>query len=361
MHPSQVPSIELMEIILKTQPEFASQQIDFHGTILHKLFMASSLTMINGEIDVHAKENVARVILYAQPKCISIVNSQKWLPLHSLLTRGMDMEPAIHPEFIEFMIQSFPRSIIMENSGGVTPLDMLISNSMYDLDGVFRLDKSILQMEYYNPTMELTLRKHQDHVRVWKCLVLMLRYIQKHEMDGNLENKDEIPPLHLFASSKYCDAKLLKIAVSIYDRDLRIQDENGNLPLHLACRKGRTSLDSDDGNDKIQTLVDAYLDGCRIENANHVLPLFVALNHFECKWKGNLEALVTAHPDSLFQKDDKEELYPFLILAARSKDLSECMQTLVLESMFEMIKRCPSLMMKEDNWKRIATIIGTIN
>lgn len=338
-----------MEIILNIQPEFASQQIDFHGTILHKLFMASSLTMINGEINVHAKENVARVILEAQPKCISIGNSQKWLPLHSLLTRGMDMEPAIHPEFIKFMIESFPQSIIMQNNGGVTPLDMLISNSMYDLDGVFRLDKSILQMEYYNPTMELTLRKHQDHVRVWKCLVLMLRYIQKHEMDGNLENKDEIPPLHLFASSKYCDAKLLKIAVSIYDCDLRIQDENGNLPLHLACRKGRTSLDSDDGNDKIQTLVDAYPDGCRIENANHDLPLFVALNHLECKWKGNLEALVTAHPDSLFQKDDKEELYPFLILAARSKDLSECMQTLVLESMFEMIKRCPSLMMKEDN------------
>ena len=71
----------------------------------------------------------------------------------------------------------------------------------------------------------------------------------------------------------------------------------------------------------------------------------------ECKWNGNLEALVTAHPDSLFQKDCKEELYPFLILAAKAKDLSECMQTLVLDSMFEMIRRCPSLMMKEDNWR----------
>lgn len=343
-----------MEIILNIQPEFASQQIDLHGTILHKLFMASSLTMINGEINVHAKENVARAIIQAHPNCVSLVNSQKWLPLHSLLTRGMDMEPAIHPEFLEFMIQSFPQSIIMQNSGGVTPLDMLISNSMYDLNGTFRLDSSILQMEYYNPTMEFTFRKHQDHVRVWKCLLLMLKYIQIYEMDGDLENGGEISPLHLFASSKYCDAKLLQIAVSIYDRDLVIQDENGDLPLHLACRKRDNSMDNDlihDDTDKIQTLVDAYPDGCRIENANHDLPLFVALNHFECTWKGNLEALVTAHPDSLFQKDSKEGLYPFLILAAKSKDLSECMQTLVLESMFEMIKRCPSLMVKEDDWR----------
>jgi len=119
----------------------------------------------------------------------------------------------------------------------------------------------------------------------------------------------------------YSNASLdvVKVLMKSYPDAVRVRDENGELPLHIACQEAPL--------DVIEALVDAYPEGIKIENEFGEFPLSRAMNH-----PASLDAiklLVNAFPECvqftrmhgglplrdalLFSNDASLEIIKFLV------------------------------------------------
>jgi len=338
----KVPPLQLIQRIIAISPQSICQTSTDQGTVLHRLLRCQ---IIPGRPSTgESKEIIARILIEANPNCLRIADSNGWLPLHVLCAHARNPQFLIQPDFLRFMMKPFRESISTENKGGVTPFSMLLSNSIYGLDGDCQISTQMVEAQYYNSTSTCNyavVNKFVNELRQWQCVILMLQ-----TADGNT-NAVPTPtdlPLHLVAASSLASCQLLAIASVIHKREILVQDGNGNLPLHLACHKRYSREEGGDPFSKVGILVKSCPEASKMRNAKGYLPLFLAVEHYACDWENGMEHLVQSYPDSLAEKYPDHQIYPFMMLASKYNHQEEHQnQHSLLTCLFHFIRAYPDL------------------
>jgi hypothetical protein len=275
-------------------------------------------------------EAIARVFIEANPLCVRIANQRGWLPLHTLCFHLFQAIHWMKPDFLKVLIDPYPESVTVENKGGVTPWDMLLSNFVHDGESCH------LNVAMVHQTWDLSCHHHHHHhdrrrryhhdCFVWACVLIMIERSKCGCGHDRIQQQQQ-RPLHLLASSFLVDAKLMEIGLLIHGfKSAMIQDEEGgNLPLHVASyhhsmTSSSRSVPIGTGVDheaiekvasKIQLLIKVYPNGTRVRNKQGSLPLFLAIETGTIGWEDGIRDMVEAYPESLYEKDPKHFLYPF--------------------------------------------------
>mmetsp|Transcript_7304 Transcript_7304/g.13859 ORF Transcript_7304/g.13859 Transcript_7304/m.13859 type:complete len:136 (+) Transcript_7304:854-1261(+) len=79
-------------------------------------------------------ESIARAFIEADPLCVRIANKRGWSPLHTLCSNFLHAGHLMKPDFLKVLIEPYRESMIVENKGGVTPWEMLLSNFVYNVN-----------------------------------------------------------------------------------------------------------------------------------------------------------------------------------------------------------------------------------
>jgi hypothetical protein len=133
----------------------------------------------------------------------------------------------------------------------------------------------------------------------------------------------------------------LELAVHLYPQDLRIKDEKGGLPLHVV-----SSLDpnpfseatNDDGQLKINIILDGFSNAARVWDDSGSLPLHKAICAGQ-SWS-SLSLLIRAAPETLCRRDGVNKLYPF--------QLAACSPAAQLNELYQLLVSSPNLVAQQN-------------
>jgi len=333
-----VPPLQLIQEMIERCPRMITQSSHHSGsghTPLHLLF--------RGRIRINAQnvEDIARLLIQTDQKCLMLPDLLGWLPIHSLFLSDDEL---IRPAFLEFVIQPFPQSIAFQNKGGVTPFQMFWDSFAMDDDARCVLNVHVATANYYNePSEYYTPISQQNSGRMWECILLMIRYAHEAVIsDGDRRPIDAtFQPLHKLASSALPTRAMMDVAIKIHGREIHHEDNEGNLPLHCACKRNHDSDFEKRGT--IKALVEVYPRAAHIRNNNGHLPLFLALQNGVMSWEHGIKQLVQAYPDALTEKDPISHMYPFIIIASQMGGEHRNDRCESLDCLFHFIRACPDL------------------
>jgi hypothetical protein len=108
--------------------------------------------------------------------------------------------------------------------------------------------------------------------------------------------------LRACVANPMCPPFLQEFALLLYDDQLAIPDDEGNLPLHIAASTGSWSV--------VRDLVNAYPGAAAVQNNNGDLPLAIILRRTDVRWSGGLRLLLETNPTALGSEDIHRQLYP---------------------------------------------------
>lgn len=359
------------------------QQDDDGDTPLHILFSSFGSTSNTARLDQNTNihndaedddqdkekttvEAIAKVFIEANPLSVRIANQRGWLPLHTLCFHLFQAVHWMKPDFLKVLIEPYPESVTVENKGGVTPWDMLLSNFVHDGESC-RLNFAMAHQTWDLWSHHHLCRRHYYHdCFVWACVLIMIEQSNCGCGHDRVQQQQQQRPLHLLASSCLVDAKLMEIGILIHGfKSAIIQDEEGgNLPLHMAASYHHSMTSSSSSSrsvpigtgvdheaiekvaSKIQLLIKVYPNGTRVKNKQGYLPLFLAIETGTIGWEDGIRDMVEAYPESLYEKDPNHFLYPFLLMAStvqgkgfsifeRRKQKMNCL--------YKLIRACPEL------------------
>jgi len=123
-------------------------------------------------------------------------------------------------------------------------------------------------------------------------------------------------------------------ALKMFGNQARLKDENGNLPIHIAASKpthkilhiptsfGRKKICDEVNQCVIEMLVNYFPESAKISNAQHSLPLHLAIYSGKC-WENGISCLLQHFPDSLDIVDPNVQLYPFMLAASSESNTSK--------------------------------------
>mmetsp|Transcript_8868 Transcript_8868/g.13132 ORF Transcript_8868/g.13132 Transcript_8868/m.13132 type:complete len:429 (-) Transcript_8868:357-1643(-) len=114
---------------------------------------------------------------------------------------------------------------------------------------------------------------------------------------GSVTKKETLhgaAPVHL-ACMVNADYEVMKVLIQARPESLRIANNNGDLPLHLACSRGTT--------DVVHMLLKVNPDSAKVPNKKGLLPLIFAVARFGA-CEDMVQELLRIHPDAIEAKDD---------------------------------------------------------
>ena len=155
-------------------------------------------------------------------------------------------------------------------------------------------------------------------------------------------------PLHILAlmqlESTPLDLSLWIPLIECYPKSLRLPNEDGNLPLHLALLRDNTT--------GIRDLCNAFPNAAQHRNKAGELPLHTFLKpadfFYRCPARFNvLDILLRAWPDAIAERDGPTRLYPFqLVVEYRALSRARGVhadQMFLVQLSYELLKKRPDL------------------
>lgn len=111
--------------------------------------------------------------------------------------------------------------------------------------------------------------------------------------------------IHALTGLKHCPPAVLELASFLVPQSLLQKDKNGELPLHLACRKASDGV--------IQDLLEAQPRAAAVQDDSGALPLQIYIQRHPARnWNALMKMFVVAFPLSLESFDLDHRLYPIL-------------------------------------------------
>ena len=159
----------------------------------------------------------------------------------------------------------------------------------------------------------------------------------------------------------------MKDFIQFFPEHIQIKNQHGNFLLHIAASlqqpqsaappsstRYNLKSDYDCSEDSVSILVRLYPIAARYRNKFGDLPLHLALRRGDRKWiSGGISSLVDAYPGALCVRDRKTKLYPFQ-LAATTKAAAPCNPSIpiatheegfeCLETVFELLLAAPHVL-----------------
>jgi len=342
----------LIAALVKVNPDAATHKLITGKTPLH--LWCSDLRRTSRGVGFADDVEVVRTILSARPEAATIPDADGWLPLHSACASGSAASVSI----FRLLISAYPKSVLVRNKGGVTPLAMLWDRSaLNDEDGrcilsvdAARFHERAAEMERIAAAKAFNrggdVRPLGNSAALWSKILLMARAayhgsLDDHERNSGTQVDDSIEtdtnsasqenvrregifrPLHALAGID-CPASMVEFAIKVHARDpgaLDEPDRYGNLPLHVAAsRRTESSIDygqSDfDRGRAIMMILKAYPHAVRVSNAAGRVPLNLAIESGATWVQGGIQQLFERAPEALEARDMQSRLYPFMLAAS---------------------------------------------
>lgn len=344
------PPIELFQKILFITP---TEEVDnwvtaFFNNGRHCTSLFSQILQLRKAsiLTSHETTCLLEVLLDIHPETLKSSCKNGFLPIHTFCSsRDLTMDNTEH--VLCLLIRSFPESVLIENKGGVTPLQLFFDNHILDDEGLCKIDKHIVQKEFYNHDK---LDQVSPYSKLWKCMLLLFRTaasISSHDMiNRNVYSYGDTWPLHMIVQSEFLTDPMLDIALDIHHRELGLRDNNGNLPLHCVVKSEVCSYETlqMSRDDRLCKVMSKYCHAVSISDSNGNYPI-MSVAKIRPLWNYAILKFLKIEPKVLFLKDPDYQFYPFQLISMScdGKSTNQDQGQEELFTLFQCIRACPEL------------------
>lgn len=290
---------------------------------------ASNSRNISGHTPIHcaAKRpmdaNWCKVMLYFledNPQSFAALDNNDNLPLHFMLK---SIKQYGHFYLISSILAVFPHQANAKNKDGITPLSILshiyIKNIQMSLSNDSNESFSLLRLKCNRKRSET----HQLR-SFWGRACTMINASYYKSIVEPFPNKRVWRIVHASVAMVGCPIDVALLAIQIHPEQLYEQDEDGNFPLHLIASNVEWNDAFDPsyvrseniGDIATSTLLDKilglYPSAANISNKNGESPLALALRSGKTWEKGVKRLFDASSPSKVSTRDPSDGLYPFM-------------------------------------------------
>ena len=337
-------SIELFEkvLMITSAEEINSWPPPFFLTRCSPLF-SDILSMYNNTIRL-SRDNLLSLmksLIDVHPEVLKEeVYRGGFLPIHVMFSFKVDR--IFRTEYwLDIVTRSFPESVLIENHGGLTPLQLYFDNF---IDGSIRT--SIVEKEYYD---NITTYDLFSDTNSWRSMLLLFRTaasVSYHDVRLNIHDYGSTWPLHMIVQLEYLTKQMLHVALQIHRRELSVKDNNGNLPLHciLKSKLSSNELSEMSRDYRLWKVVNRYTDAVGVPDSSGNFPIMTVAKTRPL-WNDAIMKFLEYEPKISFQKDPDFDFYPFQLVAisCESCPRNRYQGAMELSSLFSCIRICPEL------------------
>jgi len=293
------------------------------------------LTPLYQAVSAGASLDVIESLVQADPTSVGRQNGGGLTPLHCAIER-YDTPVSV----LMFLLESHPATAAQKCRRGFTPIDLLwkrfIEPDSYRSEEVKQQASSLratmedavsLEVEESLPDAEVHEDGHgsitsqrqtganlylQDRPELRTFWEIMTSFIHG-AFHGTTSSAGTRTQLVHEAVQVECPPLLIQFAAVLYPEELmEPQEDSGRLPLHIAVTQGSQDI--------IQTLLKLQPRAASVRDNNGHLPLHLAIQSL-LPWKGAIEILVAAWPQSLTVVDPSTGLLPAMLARSCSTDV----------------------------------------
>ena len=302
----EATAVEILKFLIKKYPE-ALRRVDGLGTLpIHRASLRKS-------------PEYCRVLIEAYPGSEQIPSAEGSLPLHFACAKGSVAT-------VEYLYKLYPDAIIRATPEGFYPIHRSIllvdrrdnpATAVEIVKYLLGCDPNVKLQKYKGmPLLHYALRmmKYDDDSNV-EIGIKMIKIIIEAAPDSSvrsLDNFGSMPLQFLCRESKVDEAaavQILKLLIEKYPEAVRIVDDEGDLPIHLAALHTTSP-------EFLRVLVEAYPGSVSMPDAMGKLPL-----HQACLGKGSLatvEYLYQQYPGAIYHPSTRRN-YPIHAAIAGTK------------------------------------------
>jgi hypothetical protein len=291
---------------------------------------------------------LVKVLLKGSRGAVAVKNLRGELPLHTALAAG------VSTKVLELILQattSFSENLILEVDGRtLSPIHLAWVRHVDPPFGPHssRLRNAHILGEMLDETVNQIIDQLSDNVcpqarnellssvfgAFWERASLIMRY--GPEGDANQSGKEsEWSMLHA-AVALNCPKALVSLSLAMHQEDVKLVQESGKLPLHIAATSPHFSQDQKKY--VFDRLLTIYPEAASVRDQYGMLPLHYAIesekSHGGPAWSDAILGLVQIHGEGLEIQHPSTRLFPFMQAAERKSNTS---------TVFELLVRAPHL------------------
>ena len=270
-----------------------------HFSVIYSFTHRMPLSSVLVACSYRASSEVIRALLNAYPEGAGIADGSGSYPMHILCDYGCVVDSI---------------RAVLETSGGVqsltkqdgiferTPLQILNGRKGFHNDfGALRRERAKYSLDTAAQRDCPRIRElvaSCEAVEFWQKAALLILA----EYTGDSSNLDNRLILHGCAGIQTCPSTLLEYALLLYPESLLIQDENGQVPLHVAASRPADTVN-------VKDILAACPKASKVRDQEGRLPIELAVES-DWSWNDGVGQLLAANPTSLEALNVDERLYP---------------------------------------------------
>jgi ankyrin repeat protein len=286
------PPIDTVEALLTACPELACARNNYGNLPLHV------------SCSYRASSNVIRALVNAYPEGAGIPNGSGSFPMHILCDYGCVVDSM--------------RAVLESNSGieTLTRHDAIFQRSplwilnarkghLAEFDALRReREKFISSIDAQRTSAKIQeLVASCEAVEFWQKVVLLILAEYSGRALNATQDFDTGNLIHACVGVHTCPSSLLDNALLLYPEQLSKPDDNGSVPLHVACSRPDAA--------HVKDILRACPTASKIRNQEGRLPIELAV---ECglSWTDGVGELLLSNPISLEALNVDERMYPWI-------------------------------------------------
>ena len=389
--------VNVISKLISLYPDCLLFQDANHRTPLHTAIICSSgNSAALGLPGGNYKRDIIEFLLRACPQATRLKTKQdNWIPLHTAC--HYTQTPL---SILKLLIYVDPQTLLIENKGGVTPLQMLCQSFLQKL----RIDSSEpLSLESMNFS-QISARAASAGIDIenidvfpsWDKIQFAIKHLYFYNRNSNYdyfarnlgnaqeENDMYSPLVHATAGTPSIPRDIVWFILFLHGNQLQSYNHEGLLPLHisiLACGHyysvsvANQNYFASCRSNPIDLLLRVYPQAASMPYLNQKhdgrFPLNVAIQN-KISWENGLKDLFKAAPDIIKKRDvggifftssvlstgfrgQSTGLYPFMIAATVSYEdysvgrICNCISTTIeedktnIEAIYQLLRVCPEL------------------
>ena len=243
---------------------------------------------IDGELPVHtacsfnSNGETTKYLLCSYPESINIPDSEGYCPLHYFFLNLTSARVGTNISEQDLDVLRLPlhndRGAVSKptNSRSNLPLHLACwSSSLAVVKSVYNLYPEAILMQNNSRDTPLDIARERNHHEVVSCLEIQLGYVhQAGEWRRTSYNHGQLS-IHRALQSANILTGTLKLMVAANPSSVTTADNQGSIPLHIACQVGNL--------DAVKFLIGIDKDSLKTRDLSGNLPLHLACKHGRCE------------------------------------------------------------------------------